>query len=481
VKPVHAGPLALRLLVSVGAVGVFTLCAKLAPINATTTGFAFLVLVLVIASTWGIIEAVTASIAATLAFNYYFLPPVGTLTIADPQNWVALISFLVTSLIASRLSTLAKRRAVEAIERQKDLERLYSFSRGILLADSGEPVPKQIANQVAEVFELSAAVLFDRRTGEFSRGGPQDFEGVEDQLKAAALDGTTFSDPARRRIIVSIRLGAEPIASLALQGSAMPDSVLQGIANLIAIGLERARAQEAASHAEAARRSEQLRTTLVDAMAHEFKTPLTSIKAVTTSLLSNPEQNSESRGEMLQIADEEADRLLHLMDDAIEMSRLDTGKVRVDPELLNVRELFRKLAASMRSELEDRTIEQDVAFDLPVVADGRLLTLALRQLLDNALKYSPARSPIRLGAVRNEAGFSLTVTDEGPGIPEAEQERVFDRFYRGLSAQQVPGSGLGLSIARSIARAHGGELTLESGRGQTTFRMVLPQPDGDET
>ena len=461
---------------SAGLVGAITFVARLAPVNATTAGFAYLLLVLVIASTWGVIEAATASILATITFNYNFLPPVGTLTIADPQNWVALFSFLVTSLIASRLSTVARTRALEAIERQKDIERLYSFSRAILLTEAGDPVPRQIANQVAEVFDLTSTVLFDRRSGEFYRGGPGEFEGVEQQLKEAALNGTTYADPAKRRIILSIRLGADPIASLALQGAVMPDSVRQGIANLIAIGLERARAQEAAGQAEAARRSEELRTTLVDAMAHEFKTPLTSIKAVTTSLLSNPQQNPESRHEMLQIADEEADRLSHLMDDAIQMSRLDTGEVRLEPEMLDVGDVFRRLIASMRSEIEDRVVEQNVSLESPVVADRRLLTLALRQLLDNALKYSPAGSPIQMDAVRAGDSVSLTITDHGPGIAGEEKERIFDRFYRGDASEQVPGSGLGLSIARNIARAHGGELTFESKAGETSFRITLPQP-----
>ena len=135
--------LALRLLASLAGVAAVTFAAyKLVPVNATTVGFAYLLLVLIIASTWGFVEAAVASVAATFAFNFFFLPPVGTLTIADPQNWVALFSFLTTALIASRLSTEAKRRALEAIERQQDVERLYTFSRAILLIDGAEPFAK---------------------------------------------------------------------------------------------------------------------------------------------------------------------------------------------------------------------------------------------------------------------------------------------------------------------------------------------------
>ena len=210
--------MALRLLLSLAGVAVVTYTAhNLIPVNATTVGFAYLVLVLLIASTWGFVESALASVAATLSFNFFFLPPVGTLTIADPQNWVALFSFLTTSLIASRLSTEAKRQALDAIERQQDVERLYTFSRAILLIDTGEPFAKQLAVKLAEIFQLSAAVLYERRTGEFFRAGPSDFEGLDDQLRDAALHGTSFSDAQRNRIMTAVRLGSEPIASLALQ------------------------------------------------------------------------------------------------------------------------------------------------------------------------------------------------------------------------------------------------------------------------
>ena len=258
---------------------------SLVPVNATTIGFAYLLLVLIIASLWGFAEAALASVAATLTFNFFFLPPVGEFTIADPQNWVALFSFLTTALIASRLSGEVKRRALDAVARQQDLERLYTFSRAILLIDNTEPFPKQLVQKLADIFELSAAVLYERRTEEFYRAGPSDFDGLDDQLRDAALQGTSFADAEHKRVITAVRLGSEPIAGLALQGAQMPDAVLQGIANLVAIGLERARAQDLASQIEAARRSEKLRTTLLDAMAHEFKTPLTSIMAATTALI----------------------------------------------------------------------------------------------------------------------------------------------------------------------------------------------------
>jgi two-component system sensor histidine kinase KdpD len=476
----------MRLLLSVAGVALVTATAFYTiPRNPTSVGFAYLLLVLVIASTWGLAEATLASLAATLAFDRFFLPPIGRFTIADPQNWVALFSFLATALITSRLSARVQRQALDAVERQRDIERLYTFSRAILLIDPVEPVAKQLARKLAEVFGLDAAVLFDRRTGEIHRAGPSDFDGpdgdaTDAQLRDAATQGTSFFDPERKRVITAVRLGSEPIASFAIQGASMQDSVLQGVSNLIAIGLERARAQDLAHQVEAARRSEQLRTTLIDAMAHEFKTPLTSIRAATTSLLSSPDQPAESRAELLAVADEEAQHLQALIDDAVDMARLESDNnnqhLRIRRELTDPRELVEAVVASLHTQIDNRPVDVRSEEDLPQLAlDRRLLKLALKQVLDNALKYSPPRSPVTVRVSNGNGAISFEVTDRGAGIAALEQGRVFERFYRSPSVKnQIPGFGLGLAIANSIVQAHHGELTVNSRPGETTFRMTLP-------
>ena len=470
------GRRALQLLVSLAGVALLTYAGySLFPVNATTQGFAYLLLVLIIASIWGFLEASVTSVAATLTFNFFFLPPVGRFTIADPQNWVALFSFLTTALIASRLSAEVKRRALDAVERKQDLERLYTFSRAILLIDHTGPFSKQLIQKLADIFELSAAVLYERRAEEFYRAGPLDFDGLEDQLRDAALQGTSFTDAQRNRVITAVRLGSEPIAGLALQGAQMPDAVLQGIANLVAIGLERAHAQDLSSQVEAARRSEKLRITLLDAMAHEFKTPLTSIMAATTSLLGNPDQPAQSKAELARIADEEARRLNELIDDAVEMGRLDTAEIQLHTEPSNIAELVREVVASMHNVIDGRPVNVVCEENLPTSpVDRRLVKLAIKQLVDNALKYSPPDSPVTVRVV-NGSGVTVTVTDCGKGISTQEQTRIFERLYRSPSVQsQIPGSGLGLSIAQNIARAHRGELAVASRPGETTFRLTFP-------
>jgi len=422
---------------------------------AITAALAYLLMVLVIASTWGFVEALVASLAATLTLNFFFFPPVGTLSIAAPQNWIALFSFLATSLIASRLSTKAEQRARDAMDRQQDIERLYAFSRAILLIEEGDSFPRELARRVVEAFAVRGAVLHDHRTGEKYAEGASE---VDDWA------------------VIPVRMGADEVATLSLANSGMGQAVLQGIGNLVAIGLERARAHDLARQVEAARESEQLRTTLIDAMAHEFKTPLTSIKAATTALLASPDQPRESTAEMLTIADEEADHLRQLIDDAVEMARLDSTHIDVALQMSNLDQMVREVIASMRGEVQNRTVEVACDSQLPAIPiDRRLVKLALKQLIDNALKYSPPGTPVRVRAFADGGRVAVEVIDGGAGIPAAEQLRIFDRFYRSPSVKQrIPGSGLGLSIAHSIMQAHNGVLKVSSRPGETKFQMTFP-------
>src|SRR5215475_9833773 len=454
------------------------------PVNATTAGFAYLLFVLVIASTWGFLEASLSSIASTLVFNFFFLPPIGTFTIADPQNWVVLFSFLVTSMIASQLSTKAKRRALDAVQRQQDLERLYTFGRAILLASDHEPFAKQLATQLSDTFELDAAALYEPRAGEIYRAGPLEFEEMDSQLREAVLQGTTFADTERKRVITAVRLGSHPIASLALQGARMPDSVIQSVANLVAIGLERSKAQDLACEVEVARRSDRLRTTLIDAIAHEFKTPLTAVRAATTGLLSNPDQKLSSTREMLKIADEESARLEELIDNALDIAQLDNEHIDLDLEISDLNDVVREVIASMKTTIGDRQVELIAERDSPPLAfDRRWIKLDVKERIDNALKYSPSGTPISVHSFRSNGTVIVGITDHGKGISPQEQARIFERFYRSPAVQdQIPGSGLGLSIAHRILQAHKGDLTVSSHPGETTFKIVLPiqNIDGSE-
>jgi two-component system sensor histidine kinase KdpD len=460
------------------------LCSRVVLVNALSVGFAYLVAILVIATVWGLLEAAVASVAAALCLNYFFLPPIGTLTIADPENWIALFAFLLTAIIASELSARAKQRTREALDRQQDTERLYALSRAILLTEANRTAPKQIANQIAQIFDFPAVSLYDRDTGDIHRAGPEDLRAIDDELHEAAVQGTLFHDEVGQTTVTSIRLGGQPIGSLAIRGSSLSDGALQALSNLVAIALEKVRGQEVASRAEAARQSEELKSTLLDAIAHEFKTPLTSIKAAASALLSGTVSKTEEQRELTTIVNEEADRLGRLVTEAIQMARLEAGKIQLNRSMHSVEGLISAVLQQMTPVTEGRRLEVGIASDLPMIeVDPELMQLAIRHLLDNALKYSSPESPLRISAATGERGLMIKVSDKGPGILERDQARIFEKFYRGPNTHsRVPGTGMGLAIAREIVRAHGGDIWVESSAGQgAEFCIAVPVTAREET
>lgn len=443
------------------------------PVKPTTVAFTYLVAILFIATGWGIAEATIASILAFACFNFFFLPPVGTWTIADPQDWIALLAFLVTAIVASQLSGRARQRATDTLARQTDLERLYALSRALLLSGRESPVPDVLARQIADAFHQEGVALYDHRTGIISRGGPIDLPGVDDRLRDVVRQAVPIHE-ASAIVVTTIRLGGEPIGSMALSGEPLSDTVLQSIANLAAIALERAREQEAATRADAARRSGELRAAVLDAVAHEFKTPLTSIKAAASELLATVPAMAREH-ELVEIVDEESTRLQTLVSDAVQMLRIEAGDFTVRRERHNLAQLVIGLFVQMSARLDGHAATNRVPDDIMIDADAGLLRLALRQLLDNAAKYSPQGARIDVVATCNGA-IDITVSNSGSLIPEREQPQVFDRFYRGLQAGLVPGTGMGLAIVRQVAEAHGGSIHVTSSpEAGTAFTLSIPR------
>jgi two-component system sensor histidine kinase KdpD len=483
---VQALRLAGRIVAALGVIGVVTFFSfHLLPVNEITAGFLYLVAILLIATAGGLVESSIASIVAMLCFNYFFLPPVGTLTISDPRNWVALFAFLATSLTASQLSARAKRRTREAIDRQNEIEKLYSLSRALLLADATHPRGKQIVEQIVQAFEFPAVALYDRAADEIYRAGFDGLPSMDAALREAAVRSHFSRDEKSRLIITPIRLGRQPIASLALRGTSLSDPALQSLVNLVAIWLERALSEEAVNRATVVRRSEELKSTLLDAIAHEFKTPLTSIKAVTTDLLSDPAIPLETRQrELISIADESADRLSTLVTQAIQLARIEGGKFQLNRGIHFPSSLISGALRQMKSLTEGREIKVCIAEGLPLVSvDAELVQMVIAQLLDNALKYSPPSAPISIGARLTEGNVVIYVMDRGAGIPQEEQSRIFDKFYRGTKEQNLKSTGMGLAIAREIVRAHGDEIQVSSKPdegSEFSFSLPLAPRSGDE-
>ncbi|MDR3677034.1 MAG: DUF4118 domain-containing protein [Acidobacteriota bacterium] len=470
--------LAFRILGALGIIaGITFFYFLIFHVNNVTVALSFLLAVLAIATRWGLVEALAASVAGMLCFNFFFLPPVGALTIADPQNWVALSAFVVTAVIASQLSTSLRTQALESSHRQQEMERLYTLSRNLLLLEVHGHLAQEITNLIAQVFEVPGLALYDRATDRIHRAGPHDIPVEPGKLRDTALQGTVFHDAATKTTAIPISLGGQPIGSLGIQGSQMSETALHAIANLTAITLERAHSQDVATRAEAARQSEELKSMMLDALAHEFKTPLTPIKAAVTSMLSDTDMNP-TRQELLLIVDEETDRLNSMLTEAIQMSRIEAGELQLhrSPQSLHI--IIQAQLKKLGEGLEGRKVTVDVPENLPRVSvDPEFTGTVIWQLLSNALRYTPPGSPLTLSASAGEMEVIVSVADCGPGISEQEQRKVFDKFYRGKDQRErIPGTGMGLTIAREIVRAHHGRIWVESEPGKgAKFSFSVPR------
>ncbi len=347
-------------------------------INHTTVALALLLVVLFIATKWGARPAVAASLLGVLCFNFFFLPPTGTFTIADPENWVALSAFLITAVTVGQLSARARRRAEEAETGRREIERLYS--------------------ELQEAFER-------------------------------------------------------------------------------------------ASHAEALRQSERLKSSLLDAVTHDIRTPLTSIKASVTTLLDEMRADpsvlldAAERREMLEIINEETDRLNRFSESLLELARIEAGEMKLRRRWMGVDEIV--LTALERAEPLTRhhRVEISLEDNLPLMCvDGQAIAEVIYTLVDNAVKYAPSGTPIRIAANRSDdLTMQLAVEDEGPGIAQDLRERVFDKFFRAMrEGASASGTGMGLAIARGIVEAHGGRIWIEDKERGARVALTLPIGDEDE-
>jgi len=450
-------------------------------LNPTTIALAFLLGVLGISASWGLRQAVFMSVIATLAFNYFFLPPIGTFNISDPQNWVALFAFLVTAVTASELSERARRGTQSAVERRQELERLYAFSQLLLSSDNPAELVNLIPRYIVESFGVRAAALSLSNRSDVYRSGPN-IDGLESRdLQLVGLRGEPRIDAVHQLAFMPLRMGMRVVGSMGVAGSVLSRQTLEAIGSLVAIAVERAGAVEKLSRAEAARESEQLRSVLLDSVTHEFRTPLTAIKASVTSLLGSPTHSpghsQEERQELLTIINEESDRLNRLIGEAAEMAQLDANKVEFRFASAPISNAVDEALDELKQLLVQHPVDVRIPAGLPTARmDSAHIREVLVHLLENAAKYSPAGAPIRITAEAKDDTLVTSIADRGPGIDDFEQSLVFEKFYRGRNQRvQVHGTGMGLAICKAIVEAHGGRLGVTSQLGHgSVFYFSLP-------
>jgi two-component system, OmpR family, sensor histidine kinase KdpD len=469
---------AVQLAASLAIVAAITACfRRLLDVNETTVALTFLLAILAVSALWGLAIAVVMSVAAMLAFNYYFLPPIGSFTVADPKNWVALGAFLVTAILASQLSSRARKEADVADRRRREIERLYIFSQKLLGEGNVIQLMNAIPNHIVDTFEAGAAALFLPEKQKFYRSGLGALQLDEDRLRDAFSRDEPSIGQHSGTCFAPVRLGVRPIGSFGISGMPPSRQTLEALGTLIGIAIERARNVELLGKAEADRQGERLKSALLDSITHDFRTPLTSIKASITTPLSNGSGGPVPQKELLIVINEECDRLNHLVEEAAEMARLEAGEVELKLAPVAPREIVEAALAHSRNALGSREVRVEVPPTLPLVrADRDRIREVVGHLVDNAHHYSPIDRPIRITAEAAGNNVIISVADHGAGIEEIEQGIIFDKFYRGKDQRYlVQGTGMGLPIAKALVEAHGGTISVTSQIGHgSVFSFSLP-------
>jgi two-component system sensor histidine kinase KdpD len=444
-------------------------------VNPTTVALILLLFILVLATEWGLRYAVVIAVGATACFNFFFLPPVGTFTIADPQNWVALFAFLATAILASRLSNRARNEAAEARARQRELEVLLVLSRELLQTESVSDLLNAAPATVASVLSAPSVALYLLDGDKLIQAGESSASAVElphyrqlaNELSTPREDGDD--------LMVPLRSGVKPRGLLQIRGAVVSMKTAEAIGGLVAITMDRAQALENVARGEAAKESERLRNLMIDSITHELRTPLTAIKGAVSTLQMLP-ATAENNAELLAVIDEESDRLNRLVSEALEMAQLDAQQVHMEFSSVRVAEVIDRARHACAWAEEHHLLIVNVPAGLTFHGDAEFLQKVLTNLIENAAKYSPAGTPVTITAERQGGQVLVSVADQGEGIDTAEQPLIFERFYRGRGqAEQTSGTGMGLAISRAIMDAHGGQLTVVSQVGHgSVFTLTVP-------
>jgi two-component system sensor histidine kinase KdpD len=436
----------------------------------------YLLIVVPTALLCGFWQAVIVSLSTVLVQGYFTTRQAQINPAAVSTDSVTLLVFVLVALLVSRLSSRVTEHAKEAESKGRQMEDLYEFTRRTLRMNLHvEPGP-QLAELVHEIFSLEAVVVFDSDLHETYQAGIWDVDPQELAQNVYYFE-TSDDDPASglgRRVL---RLGTVPIGSLVVRGDTSP-LTNNAIASLIAITFDRYRAFANESHLEAERRTEQLRTTVLDSLAHAYKTPLTAIRAASTGL-GEMGRLSPGQADLVALIDEQAGLLSDLTTRLLTTARLDAGEVTIHAEPVGVASLIEEVVASLRDRLASMKVSIDIKKENMVLCcDRQLIVMLLTQYIDNACKYSIFGTAITIRAVQSRKELIFSVHSFSPVIPLADRERIFDRYYRSSTySNRAAGTGIGLSVAKRAALVHGGNVWVTSDEHDgTTFYASIPTP-----
>ena len=441
----------------------------------------YLLIVVPTALLCGFWQAVIVSLSAVVAQSWFTVRQEQLAMVVDPANSITLLAFVLVALIVSRLSAGATTHARKAESQIEQMHDLHEFTRRTLQMNLHmEPGP-QLAELVHEIFGLEAVALYDADLHDVYHAG---YWAVDPQEMAQNVYyfETTDDEPEigiGRRVV---RLGAVPIGSLVVRGDTNP-LTNNAIASLIAITFDRYRAFANESRIETERRTEQLRATVLDSLAHAYKTPLTAIRAASTGL-TEMGRLSPGQSELVSLIDEQTSLLADLTTRLLTTARLDAGDVAIHVERVYAGTLVEEVVSSLKERLASMKVAIEIADeDLVLKCDRQLIVMLLTQYIDNACKYANFGTTITIRVLNAGAEAIFSVHSYGPVIPMADRERIFDRYYRSSGyANRAPGTGIGLSVAKRAAQIHGGYVWVTSDEQEgTTFFAAIPLTAGKET
>jgi two-component system, OmpR family, sensor histidine kinase KdpD len=468
----------LRVLASALIVALVTVVAYGAHAKSFVAGFIYLFSIMLIAFGWGFIEASIASVLAVGCLDYFFTEPLFHFYMTDPQDWIALVSFEAFVLVVSRLADRLKCHVTEAGKQREQIEKLYLMSRGILLLDRKAAIGTQLVHLILEAFDLDGVSLWDDREGRMDVAGSVLVR--EGEVRAAYFHRRYDDDAANGKFTRALFLGRRTIGAIGLVSNSdkavMDVHTADAIASLAALALERSHSFKAESEAEVSKQSEQLRSAVLDALAHAFKTPLTTIRGASSGVLEigalRPAQE-----ELITLINQEAVRLSELTTQALQTARLDSEHLSVRKEEVGVQPLLDDISEECSKQLSGHRFHvfNEISSKC-VLADERLLRLALLELVDNASKYADPQAAITLRVSMTETEVRFSVRNEGSYIAPEKRMRIFRRFYRSPGSQyRAAGTGIGLSFVKRIAEVHSGHVWVESDpKTGTIFFLTLP-------
>ncbi len=445
--------------------------------NPTAAGMVYLVLVVWAATQAGRWLSVYVAVICALGFDYFFLPPVGSLQLTGAQAWVAMVSYLASCLVVGRVAEQARRQTRQAEQRREDVERLYELSQEMMLHEDAAGLILDLPRLVNRIFALNGVVLYVCDQDRFYGSSADVPASVQASLRTMTQgqNPTVFLNSGFQ--ITALMLGLRPVGALGWRPALLSREVATAVSAQVAIVLARSIAIEASARIEAARESERLRTALIDSLTHELRTPLTSIRAAATTLLEARGLDESARLDLVSIVDEESARLDQLIGEAVEMAEIDAEVVQVHAVPQHARALLEQALEESRKALTGHPVSIDVTGeDDPAWFDPNLLGRVLRHLLENAARHTPPGTRVMLKSWRSGDRLEFRVEDNGPGIDAIDLPLIFEKFYRGKrSARTGKGSGMGLAITRAILSAHGGGIEVNSTPGKgASFRFWVP-------